>query len=161
MCFLSKKSLGLAGVLVLLVLLLAWNWKQEKMAVATSLNSSGQPIAVSLDVSAGAWEEYHMEKEKNRSEQRQRLQNIIELGGQDSEAGTQAAVQLLELTGYQAKEAELENLLLAKGYRGIAVWLDAKGVLLILPEKTEAEAELRHLAARFAGVEDEQVMLIF
>ncbi len=164
MCFLSKrKVLGLTGLFLLFVLLLLWNWENgsENWAAATNLNSSGQQIALAVPEPNGNWEEYRMEKEKSRSEQRQRLQNIIELGGEDSEAGKRAAVELLELTGYQAREAELENLLLARGYKDLAVWLDSEGVLLILSEKTGREEELRHLAARFAGVEDEKIMLIF
>ncbi len=166
MCFLSRKKVfSLTGLLLLLVLLWVWNWENSSnnWAVATNLNSSGQQMALTMPVAAqnGNWEEYRMEKEKSRSEQRQRLQNIIELGGEDSEAGKRAAIELLELTGYQAREAELENLLLARGYKDLAVWLDGEGVLLILSEETGREEELRHLAARFAGVENEKVILIF
>lgn len=106
--------------------------------------------------------EYRMERERVRSRQMELLQNIAADAAVDAEARVAAQAELQELLATAAREAEIENLLRAKGYiDGVAV-LDQGSAIVVVPATLTREeaAQIGDLVNRLTGIRLEHITIV-
>ncbi len=141
-------------------------------ASATPAEAKTQPSPQEIPVSSSKegeekeknnFVEYRLEREKTRGQQLEMLREVIQVSGTDSETGRQAREQLLALGNDMTKEAEIENLMRAKGYADVAVYVDLQGVMVMMQGETIPESDetmLKDMVSRCSGVDVQQVLLI-
>jgi len=106
--------------------------------------------------------EIKLVRERERSRETERIQEILERVGLSDDLRKQAEAELWRLAQATAKETELENLLKANGFAECLVTIGEKLVTVILGEKLNAEqaGEVGRFAAEVTGTELEQIQIV-
>ncbi len=107
--------------------------------------------------------EFRLQRDRVRSQQVELLREIAGSPAAGAETRDRAQRDLLEITEDMGKEAELERLVLARGFPEAVVLLQADAATIVVRAKELSPAEsagLRELAARVAGLKPEQVVVI-
>lgn len=89
--------------------------------------------------------EAHMDKERARSEAFEVLESIVNNENSTEQAKEKAQEQMMVLSKVIEKEAILENLIKAKGFDDVVVYLDEGIVNVILPEGTLSSAKVAQI----------------
>ncbi|HHT72751.1 MAG TPA: SpoIIIAH-like family protein [Firmicutes bacterium] len=106
--------------------------------------------------------EYRMERERVRSRQMELLQNVAYDQAVDPEKRFAAHGELQALIATMALEAEIENLLKAKGYiDGVAI-LDEGSAIIVVPVRLirEEAAQIGELVNRLTGIRFEHITIV-
>ncbi|MGI6147789.1 MAG: SpoIIIAH-like family protein [Firmicutes bacterium] len=106
--------------------------------------------------------EYRLEREQVRSRQMELLQNAAYDQAVDPAQRATAQTELQQLIAAMGKEAEIENLLRAKGYiDGVAI-LKANSATVVVPaELTQEEAaQIGELVNRLTGISFDRITIV-
>jgi len=164
----KKKQLGLAALLLLSTFFLylgfsgASNVKTDQEDTPPKQKSgvievAGEEVKTSFFVS------FRHEREVKHQQQRDILNELINNSNVSAETRKGAQSQLLELAQTSAKESEIENQILAKGFKDVVSTVSSSGVnLTVYGEKFSAAelTKLQEIAVRAAGVRLENVVVV-
>lgn len=141
---------------------------QETTAMVAELEN-GEPLElaalaeyVTVKSVPTKFTEYRMERERVRSRQMELLQNMAYDQAVDHEQRVAAHAELQLLIATMAREAEIENLLKAKGYiDGVAV-LDQDSAIIVLPVQLTRDeaAQIGELVNRLTGIGFEHITIV-
>jgi stage III sporulation protein AH len=118
-------------------------------------------LAKTVEVSAESTESFNyfiearLQREKARSAQKELLRELIDNPNSDEEVRKKAQHELLQLSRVIGREAEVEELIRAKGFRDVLVYLrDGAAVVVIRTQALTGEevARIADIVNRFAGV---------
>lgn len=109
--------------------------------------------------------ETRMNRERARGMEMETMREVLASDTADKEVRKAAQERLLELSSTISREMELENLIRARGYQDVAVFLDNKTVTVIVQPGKEMTAgagntSITELVARATGVPEEGVIVI-
>ncbi|MEW6447032.1 MAG: SpoIIIAH-like family protein [Bacillota bacterium] len=106
--------------------------------------------------------DYRIDREVKRSRQIELLQEIAVTATTSDSIRTQAQEKVINLVSQTEKEAMVENLLRAKGFRDAVVAIEDQGVTVIVPGKVtpEVTATVTALVYHSLGMAQEQVMIL-
>lgn len=111
----------------------------------------------------GFFVEYRLQRDKTRSQQVEILKDIIESPSSTPDTSKAAQEQLLLLSRNISKEARVENLLKAKGYREAVVCVDQKGVTVVLESRGLNPAEENRvidIVSRETGFGEQSIIIV-
>ncbi len=153
-----------AGILSLL-LSGAWNYAQDWRQVRADRSNAMQvtkAVATEQVVPAMApdfFTEYRLERDKIRSEKSDLLREIIK-NSQTENAKHQAQETILKMTLEKQREAEMENLIKAKGFADALVFVRDNSVSAVVKTTALTKEEVVQVAeiiSRIAGVKPEDI----
>ncbi|SFR02677.1 SpoIIIAH-like family protein [Desulfoscipio geothermicus] len=109
--------------------------------------------------------ETRMNRERARGMEMETIREVMASDTADEEVRKAAQERLLELSSIISQEMELENLIRARGYQDVAVFLDNETVTVIVQPGKEMTAgadstSITELVARATGVPEEGVIVI-
>lgn len=107
--------------------------------------------------------EYRLERDRRRSQQIDMLKQIIDNPNAPTDSKQEAQKRLVELTKQMDLELQLEKLIVAKGYKEAAVFIQPQAVnVVVMAEKlTEEDAnKIGDLVSRSTGRPREQISII-
>lgn len=152
-----------AGILSLLISG-AWNYAQDmRQARADRSNAMQVTKAVSEQVvpvmAPDFFTEYRLERDKIRSERSDLLREIIK-DAETEDTKHQAQETILKMTLEKQREAEMENLIKAKGFGDALVFIQENSVSAVVKTTALSREEVIQVAeviCRIAGVKPEDV----
>lgn len=137
-----KKPFVICALLILLTVVGVLNYnfmlKEEELAKtgneeltnegpinATLVDSKTEEeiMADSKNISKEFFIDYRLERDKNRSQHVELLENIVENEDTDKETRNQAQTEMVELVKLSEKEMVIENLIRAKGFNDVIVFI--------------------------------------
>lgn len=109
--------------------------------------------------------ETRMNRERARGIEMETMREVLASETADEEVRKAAHERLLDLSGKVSQEMELENLIRARGFQDVAVFLDSNTVTVIVQPGKDmaADAEsttLAELVARATGVPEDGIIVI-
>lgn len=107
--------------------------------------------------------EYRLERERRRGQRVEYLREVINNEYSASEIRQKAQEHLLTASRNMEKEAELENLVRAKGFKDAAALVDEQMVTVIVAAASLSGSEaldIKELATRGTGVDVQNVLVI-
>ncbi|MCG0277612.1 MAG: SpoIIIAH-like family protein [Thermanaeromonas sp.] len=107
--------------------------------------------------------EYRLERDRRRSQQIDMLKQIIDNPNAPGDSKQEAQKRLVDLTKQMDLELQLEKLIVAKGYKEAAVFIQPQAVnVVVMAEKlTEEDAnKIGDLVSRSTGRPREQISII-
>lgn len=143
--------------------------QQPGMAVNSSTPAGGvkqdPASAISADPSGkdSFFVEYRLQREKTRGQQLEILKEIINSPASSADTRQSAQDQLLGIGRSVTKEARVENLLKARGYREAVVCMDQKGVTVVVDSRgfsASEEARVLELVSRETGFGEQGITII-
>lgn len=163
--------------LIIVSLLFSYvSWKRKGFSEETAKDATGQRGTVIPDESrpdgepvAGKAEardffvEYRLEREDVRSQQLELLREVINNPNSDKEARRRAQEELLAMSRKIGQELEMENLIKAKGFQDVIVFLHEGTVEVIVKAQTLSPPEVAKVAdivTRVTGVRKEGISII-
>lgn len=140
-------------------------------SVGGSIASAGQPADIpvaAVGVSAKNngpefFAEYRLERDRVRSQQVEILREVINNPSSTTENRRDAQQKMINLTNSLQKEMELENLLMAKGFRDAVAMLQPNNVTVVVLAKSltpEEVTRISDLVCRTTSCKPEQVVII-
>jgi stage III sporulation protein AH len=111
----------------------------------------------------GFFVEYRLQRERARGQQVEILREIINSPSSAGDTRQVAQDQLLGISRSVAKEARVENLLKARGYRDAVVCVDQKGVTVVVESpglNSPEEARLIELVSRETGFGEQGIIIV-
>lgn len=111
----------------------------------------------------GFFVEYRLHRDRARSQQVEILKDIIESPSSTQETCKEAQEQLLSLSRNVSKEARVENLLKAKGYREAVVCVDQKGATVVIESRGLTPAEesrVIDIVSRETGFGEQGIIIV-
>lgn len=123
------------------------------------------PAGQSLNVKTGDdfFVEYRLERDRVRSRQISLLREIVDNPNSLAENRSEAQRQLLDITRRLEQELELENLILAKGYKEGVVFLQPMAGTIVLRKlelKQSDIVKIADLVSRITGLDLERITII-
>lgn len=137
-----KKPFVICALLILLTVVGVLNYnfmlKEEELAKTGNeeLNNEGpinatlvdskteeEIMADSKNISKEFFIDYRLERDKNRSQHVELLENIVENEDTDKETRNQAQTEMIDLVKLSEKEMVIENLIRAKGFNDVIVFI--------------------------------------
>ena len=177
----KKKVLGLILFALLLFCFLIWNCC-VKPAPEKNKGTLGMPVASlakdddinrfkkaalkkeeQTNNQAAFFVDYRLERERTRGQQVELLREIVSNSGVTAESRQKAQEQLLNITRQIGKEAELENLIRAKGFPDAIVCLGEKGMTVVVQKASlswEETVNLTDIITRSTGFSEQNIILI-
>lgn len=128
--------------------------EQREQAPVGGLESAGKE---------GFFVEYRLHRERTRGQQIELLREIINSPSSAADTRQVAQDQLLSISRSVAKEARVENLLKARGYRDAVVCVDQKGVTVVVESpgfNNSEEARLIELVSRETGFGEQGIIIV-
>jgi len=122
-----------------------------------------QGASTKADSGAAFFIEYRLERDRQRSQQIALLKQIIDNPNSGGEGKQEAQKRLVELTQQMDLEMQLEKLIVAKGYKDAAVFIQPNAVnVIIMAEKfgDEDANKIGDLVTRSTGRPREQLSMI-
>lgn len=107
--------------------------------------------------------EYRLQRDRTRSRQIELLKGIIENPNSVTEDRHEAQQMLLRITNQMEQELQLENLIVAKGYKDAALFIQPDSVTVIINAETltdEDVTKIADLVARTTGQSLENITII-
>ncbi len=107
--------------------------------------------------------DYRLDRERTRGQQVELLREIVSNSGVTAESRQRAQEQLLNITRQMGQEAELENLIRAKGFPDAVVCLGEKGMTVVVQKANltfEETANLTDIITRSTGFSEQNIILI-
>ncbi|MDK2820087.1 MAG: stage sporulation protein [Clostridia bacterium] len=107
--------------------------------------------------------EYRLERDRQRSQQIDLLKQIVDSPNSSGESRKEAEKRLVELTQQMDLEMQLEKLIVAKGYKDAAVFIQPKAVnVIVMADKFDNEDAniIGDLVYRATGRPREQISMI-
>lgn len=107
--------------------------------------------------------EYRLERDRRRSQQIELLKQILDNPNSGGESKQEAQKRLVDLTKQMDLELQLEKLIVAKGYKEAAVFIqpNAVNVIVMADKFTEEDAnKIGDLVSRSSGRPREQISII-
>jgi stage III sporulation protein AH len=103
-----------------------------------------------------------IERDRDRSQEKERVQELLDKVGLTDETRKQAEQELWRLTQATAKEQELETLLKAKGFQESMVSISPKIVTVIVTGKMDAEraGTIGRMTADVTGYGVDQIEIV-
>jgi stage III sporulation protein AH len=103
-----------------------------------------------------------IERDRERSQEVERIQDLLDKVGLSDEVRKQAEQELWRLTEATAKEHELENLLKAKGFTESLVSISQKLVSIVVAKKLQLDEvrDIGQLAAEVTTYNLEQIQIV-
>ncbi|HBT47173.1 MAG TPA: hypothetical protein DEA73_04710 [Peptococcaceae bacterium] len=132
-----------------------WNIKAQEV-----LEGAAEKVA---EGDAAFFVEYRLERDRRRSQQIELLKQIVDNPNATGEGKQEAQKRLVDLTQQMDLELQLEKLIVAKGYREAAVFIqpNAVNVIVMADQFTEEDAyKIGDLVSRSTGRPREQVTII-
>ncbi|MFZ5647826.1 MAG: SpoIIIAH-like family protein [Bacillota bacterium] len=111
----------------------------------------------------GFFVEYRLQRDKARSQQVEILKDIIGSPASTADTSKAAQEQLLNISRNVSKEARVENLLKARGYREAVVCVDQKGVTVVLESRSLTPAEenkIVDMVSRETGFGEQGIIIV-
>lgn len=111
----------------------------------------------------GFFVDCRMQREKARGQQIELLKEIVNNPSTAADLRQAAQEQLLGISRSVAREARLENLLKAKGYRDAVVSMDIKGVTVVLDSRglnPSEESRIIELVSRETGLGEQGIIVM-
>lgn len=127
---------------------------QRDRAPAAGLEASGRE---------SFFVEYRLQRERARGQQIEILREIINSPSSAGDTRQVAQEQLLSISRSVAKEARVENMLKAGGYREAVVCVDQKGVTVVVDSpglNSAQEAKLIELVSRETGIGEQGIIIV-
>lgn len=123
------------------------------------------PAGQSLNAKTGDdfFVEYRLERDRVRSRQISLLREIVDNPNSLAENRSEAQRQLLDITRRMEQELELENLILAKGYKEGVVFLQPMAGTIVLRKlelKQSDIIKIADLVNRITGLDHERITII-
>lgn len=115
------------------------------------------------EVTSSFFVSYRQDREVKRQQQRDLLNELINNSNVAADTRKAAQNQILELTQIISKESEIENQVLAKGFRDVVASVSPGGVNLTVYGERFAPGELtklQEIAVRATGVRLENVVVV-
>lgn len=122
-----------------------------------SANSADSPGKDSFFV------EYRLQREKTRGQQIEILRDIVNSPSSSADIRQTAQDQLLAIGRSVTKEARVENLLKARGYKDAVVCMDQKGVTVVVDSRAfsaSEETRVLELVSRETGFGEQGITII-
>lgn len=107
--------------------------------------------------------EYRLERDRVRSQQMEVLREVVNYPSSTAENRKDAQQRMLNLTNSLQKEMELENLLMARGFRDGVAMIQPNSVTVIVLAKSLTQDEITRITdvvCRTTGCKAEQVVII-
>lgn len=159
----------------------AWKWRDFQRQTATEgkaaplvvapgreslpppAASPAAPAAAPAPASEAFFTEGRMERDRARSQQMELLKELIAQPQASAEARARAEAELLALSRRAAQEAEIENLLRARGFRDALVYLYSNSAVVVVRAGSLTPAQVAQVAdavSRVAGIPFESVSVL-
>jgi stage III sporulation protein AH len=120
-------------------------------------------LQVSGNTNSPVFVNFRQNRENNRQQQIDLLKEIIDNGNASTETRQAAQKKMLELTDIIAKEGEIENLVIAKGFKDVAATIANNSInLMVYGDKLTSEeiTRLQDIAIRCTGVRLENIVIV-
>ncbi|MFZ5633642.1 MAG: SpoIIIAH-like family protein [Bacillota bacterium] len=107
--------------------------------------------------------EYRLQRERARGQQIEILKDIVNSPSTAGETRQLAQEQLLGISKSVTREARMENLLKARGYRDAVVCMDQKGVTVVVESQVlipAEEAKIIELVSKESGFGEQGILII-
>lgn len=123
------------------------------------VNVYSRPVSTETD---GFFVDYRIEREVKRSRQVELLREIAAMSTTDEVIRKQAQERLIDLMKQTEREARVENLLRARGFRDAVAAVEDQGVTVIVKGRVtpEVNATVVALVYHSIGLAQEQVMVL-
>ena len=177
----KKKVLGLILFALLFFCFLIWNCG-VKTAPEKNKGTLGVPVTSlvkdddinqfkkanlkkeeQIDNQAAFFVDYRLDRERTRGQQVELLREIVSNSAVTAESRQRAQEQLLNITRQMGQEAELENLIRAKGFPDAIACLGEKGMTVVVQKANltfEETADLTGIITRSTGFSEQNIILI-
>jgi len=107
--------------------------------------------------------EYRLERERTRSEQAERLNEVINNLNSSEDIRLKAQEELLWFTTNIGKEIKIENALLAKGFTDAISVIEKESVMVVVPSEGLRDDEIARIAdivTMISGCKMEEVVIV-
>ena len=107
--------------------------------------------------------EYRLERERTRSEQVERLNEVINNPNSSEDIRLKAQEELLWFTNNMGKEIKIENALLAKGFTDAISVIEKESVMVVVPSEGLRDDEIARIAdivTMISGCKMEDVVIV-
>jgi len=179
----KRKVLGLILFAVLLFCFLVWNCggktapEKNKGTLGVPVTSLAKDDDINLNQlkkvnlkkeeqtsnQAAFFVDYRLDRERTRGQQVELLREIVSNSAVTAESRQRAQEQLLNITRQMGQEAELENLIRAKGFPDAVVCLGEKGITVVVQKANltwEETVNLTDIITRSTGFSEQNIILI-
>ena len=136
---------------------------QDQAATGPKAEDILQGASAKASDGAAFFIEYRLERDRQRSQQIALLKQIIDNPNSGGEGKQEAQKRLVELTQQMDLEMQLEKLIVAKGYKDAAVFIQPNAVnVIVMADKfgDEDANKIGDLVARSTGRPREQISMI-
>jgi len=125
---------------------------------------SGEPASKALPVpESDYFADSKVERERQRSQELERLREIVSSPDSDAQVKKEANQRLLALTQEAAKESEVEHLVKARGYEDAVAFMGNGALVIVIraQELTQLDvAKISDLVTRLVGIKPEAMRFI-
>jgi len=107
--------------------------------------------------------EYRLERERTRSEQVEKLNEVINNLNSSADIRQKAQEELLWFTNSLGKETKIENALLAKGFTDAVAVIELESVMVIVPSEGLRDDEIARIAdivTMISGCDMEDIIIV-
>ncbi|MEW6574656.1 MAG: SpoIIIAH-like family protein, partial [Bacillota bacterium] len=140
--------------------------REQKVSSVTEssypVNVSSQLLPKNNNNTDDYFVDYRIERETKRSRQIELLREIAAMSSTSESTRKQAQEEVINLMQKTEKEARIENLLRARGFRDAAVAIEEQGITVVVPEKVSPEVNTTVVALVYhsIGLAQEQVLVL-
>lgn len=152
------------------VIVVAVVWYVSLKRVDIEQRNLGQPVNKEAAVKTAAptdykdfYADYRLTRDRSRSQQFDLYREIMNNANVEAVARKEANQTFLKLTQYIGKEAELENLIKAKGFEDVIVCLYDNNAVVLVKTKELSQADAAKIAdivSRGANLKPENITLV-
>ncbi|GAW94164.1 SpoIIIAH-like family protein [Calderihabitans maritimus] len=140
--------------------------EQQKLG-EEDLQEKLTPVPAAKELESGSGDEffveYRLERDRIRSQQVQLLREVVDNPNSVAETRQEAQNRILEITQRMEQELQLENLIVAKGYKDAVVFIEPDSVTVIVHEKNLTQtdaAKIADLVSRYTDHKLEDIVII-
>ncbi|WP_035172616.1 SpoIIIAH-like family protein [Caldanaerobius polysaccharolyticus] len=174
----SKRTIALIALVVLLAIAVIMDYQYGKnnsmtntagkdKSVTQMLNETNTSAGVTdkaATSSADVFTDYRQDRERTRSESIANLKEIVDNEKTSKENRDKAQAEIIKLTEQANKEMTIENLIKAKGFKDVLVFVDDKSVNVLVDSSQQltaaSVAQIQDIVTRETGLSVDQIHII-
>jgi stage III sporulation protein AH len=163
--FIPKRKIGLVLLIMALVGLFGYGYYRATPTEIIKLPPVKEPAPLNIPREYSPNEsllDLKIERDRERSQEVEKVQELLDKVGLSDEIGKQAEQELWRLTQATSKEHELENLLKAKGFNDALVSISQKLVSIIVAKKLDIDEvrDIGQLAGEVTAFNLDQIQIV-
>ncbi|SHE52506.1 stage III sporulation protein AH [Caldanaerobius fijiensis DSM 17918] len=176
----SKRTIALIALVLLLAVAVIMDYQYGKNNLPINATETDKNVAQMLNTSkktstnvskdkavtanSDVFADYRQDRERTRSESIANLKEIVDNEKTSKENRDKAQAEIIKLTEQTNKEMTIENLIKAKGFKDVLVFIDDKSANVLIDTNQQLTAariaQIQDIVTRETGLSVDQIHII-